>query len=168
MLDLFDAPTFPQAAGAILSPCRAYRYALWRSWPGGTGYVCFIGLNPSTADETLDDPTIRKCVAYAKAWGYAGMVMVNVFGFRATKPKDMLAAVDPVGPDNDSFLLQYAGGAAVVVAAWGNHGEHQGRFRSVAAMVPKLHCLKVTGLGHPSHPLYLKGDLLPIPYEIAA
>ena len=92
--------------------------------------------------------------------------MVNAFGYRATNPKDMLSATDPVGPDNDASLLRFTRNAGVVIAAWGNHGEHQGRFRAVAAMVPNLSCLKVTKLGQPGHPLYLKGDLRPTPYKI--
>src|SRR4051812_29172166 len=78
-------------SGAELSPCRRYRYELWRKWDEGE-VCCFIGLNPSTADETTDDATIRKCRKYAKRWGFAGMLMLNVFAFRATNPADMKAA----------------------------------------------------------------------------
>ncbi|MHC5194686.1 DUF1643 domain-containing protein [Pseudomonas frederiksbergensis] len=170
-MQLFPATTtlpFPSASGALLSECRTYRYALWRSWETGSGYVCFIGLNPSTADETIDDRTIRRCMAFAKAWGYSGMVMLNLFAFRATDPADMLAAVDPVGPDSDRHFLEFTRSAGVVVAAWGNDGAHLGRHRAVAQIVPHLHCLKVTKAGYPGHPLYLKGDLIPIPFEVLA
>lgn len=146
----------------IFSPCRAYRYALWREWIGGTGYAMFVGLNPSTADEKLDDPTIRRCVAFAKAWGYAGLCMTNLFAFRATQPADMMAAADPVGPDNDKHLLALSSEAGVIVAAWGVHGSFGGRDVAVRVMLPALHCLKITKDGHPGHPLYLAKTLTPI------
>jgi len=156
-------------SSAEFSPCRQYRYALWRHWtvaPGSQdkGYVMFVGLNPSTADESNDDPTIRRCIAYAKDWGYSGLCMVNLFAFRATQPADMLSAEDPVGPENDSKLRQLADGAAVVVAAWGVHGTHLGRDEVVKAMLPRLHYLRLTKLKHPGHPLYLPKTLTPQPY----
>ena len=82
----------------------------------------FVGLNPSTADEVSDDPTVRRCISYAKAWGYAGLCMTNIFAFRATDPKDMKAVHDPVGMDNDMHLLRVSRHAGVVIAAWGAHG----------------------------------------------
>lgn len=147
----------------IFSPCRKYRYTLWREWIGGEGYAMFVGLNPSTADETLDDPTIRRCIAFAKAWGYAGLCMTNLFAFRATQPEDMKAASDPVGPDNDLHLKALAEGAGVIVAAWGVHGTYRGRHNAVRAMLPELRCLALTKDGHPGHPLYLRKTLTPIP-----
>lgn len=145
----------------VFSIDRGYRYALWRDW-GGEGYAMFVGLNPSTADETTDDPTIRRCVAYAKAWGYGALCMTNLFAFRATDPKDMLSARDPVGPENDATLIDLSGGAGVVVAAWGTYGTHLGRGQMVRNMLPGLHCLKLTKDGHPGHPLYLRKDLVPV------
>ena len=147
----------------IFSPCRTYRYALWREWIGGKGYAMFVGLNPSTADETQDDPTIRRCIAFAKAWGYAGLCMTNLFAFRATQPEDMKAANDPVGPENDAHLKALAEGAGVIVAAWGVHGTYGGRHNAVRAMLPELHCLALTKDGHPGHPLYLRKTLTPVP-----
>ena len=147
---------------ALLSPCRTYRYDLWRKWLGGNGYVMFVGLNPSTADETQDDPTIRRCVAFAKAWGYAGLCMTNLFAYRATDPRDMMRASDPVGPLNDEILCGRAEGADVVVAAWGVHGTFGGRQRAVRAALPKLHYLRLTKDGHPGHPLYLPKTLAPV------
>ena len=146
----------------IFSPCRTYRYALWREWIGGEGYAMFVGLNPSTADETQDDPTIRRCIAFAKAWGYAGLCMTNLFAFRATQPEDMKAANDPVGPENDAHLKALAEGAGVIVAAWGVHGTYGGRHNAVRAMLPELHCLALTKDGHPGHPLYLPASLRPV------
>lgn len=145
----------------IFSTCRTYRYTLWREWIGGDGYAMFIGLNPSTADESTDDPTIRRCIAFAKSWGYAGLCMANLFAFRATDPKAMLKASDPVGPDNDSYLQRLSQGAGVVIAAWGAHGTHNGRDRTVRALITNLHYLRLTKDGHPGHPLYLPGDLRP-------
>lgn len=150
----------------ILSPCRSYRYTLWREFGGlvGDGYAMFIGLNPSTADEIEDDPTIRRCVAFAKSWGYGALCMTNLFAFRATEPSDMIAALDPIGPDNDMHLTAMAREASVVVAAWGTNGTHLRRDKAVRGLVANLHCLRKTQAGHPGHPLYLPGDLAPIPF----
>lgn len=148
--------------GATLSPCRTYRYDLWRTWIGGEGYAMFVGLNPSTADETQDDPTIRRCIAFAKSWGYAGLCMTNLFAFRATDPEDMKRAADPVGPQNDLVLKERAGRAGVVVAAWGVHGTYKNRAWAVRMALPQLHCLRLTKDGHPGHPLYLPKTLVPV------
>ena len=148
-------------SGATFSLDSVYRYDLWRTWLGGEGYAMFVGLNPSTADETWDDPTIRRCVAFAKAWGYAGLCMTNLFAFRATKPADMQRATDPIGPENDAFLIRHAREAQVVVAAWGVNGAHRGRDHEVRAMLPRLHYLRLTANGHPSHPLYLPKTVAP-------
>jgi hypothetical protein len=150
---------------AHFSPCRTYRYDLWRWWLGGEGFAMFVGLNPSTADETQDDPTIRRCVAFAQSWGYAGLCMTNLFAFRATQPKDMKAARDPVGPQNDGVLKERANRAALVVAAWGTHGGFKNREWFVRMMLPKLHYLRLTKDGHPSHPLYLPKSLAPVEWD---
>src|ERR1019366_6557448 len=100
---------------AILSDCRRYRFELWRTWDDllndGNGYAMFVGLNPSTADETEDDPTIRRCTDYAQRWGYSGLCMTNLFAYRATLPQDMRGAPDPVGEGNDDHLIQCAANA---------------------------------------------------------
>lgn len=150
----------------IFSPCRNYRYTLWREWARGDGYAVFIGLNPSTADETNDDPTIRRCVAFAKAWGYAGLCMTNLFAFRATQPKDMLRVTDPIGPDNDDHLQAVSIGAGVIVAAWGTNGTHMERDVAVRRMLPDLHYLALTKAGHPGHPLYLPKTLTPAAWRM--
>lgn len=152
---------------ATFSPCRRYRYTLWRIWcePWHTFRpVMFIGLNPSTADETKDDPTIRRCVGFAKAWNYNALVMTNLFAYRATKPEDMLAQEDPIGPENDGILGTLAAQTPVVVAAWGTHGIHCDREAYVRRHLPNLHYLKLTKDGHPAHPLYLLKTLKPIPW----
>lgn len=149
---------------ASFSLCRTYRYALWRTWQTDAGVVLFVGLNPSTADETSDDPTIRRCVRFARDWGYGGMCIANLFAFRATHPRDLLRAPSPIGPDNDHWLGHLAETAALVVAAWGNHGVHGGRASAVRQMLGPIHCLRMTGSGQPAHPLYLPATLIPQPW----
>lgn len=152
--------------GAFFSPCRTWRYLLWREWRVAENSdpqrdVAFIGLNPSTADENADDPTIRRCIGFAKAWGYDGILMLNLFAFRATDPADMKRAVDPVGPENDAKILESVGAAAIVVAAWGQHGAYRSRAFDVRKKLLKdfdVKCLGKTNNGHPRHPLYVRGD----------
>jgi hypothetical protein len=154
---------FPDRQSAEFSPCRRYRYSLWRRWDDGP-YVMFVGLNPSTADETQDDPTIRRCIGFARDWGYGGLCMANLFAFRATDPADMKAAADPVGPENDASLERLACEAGLVVAAWGVHGTHLDRARQVAAarVLGDFTVLGLTADGHPRHPLYLKKTCRPL------
>ena len=122
----------------------------------------FIGLNPSTADETQDDPTIRRCIAFAKAWGYSALCMTNIFAFRATDPKDMKAEEFPIGGhENDLSLHSLSESAGIVIAAWGVHGTHLDRNADVMKLIPNLHCLGTTKDGHPRHPLYLRKDSVP-------
>jgi hypothetical protein len=147
--------------GAEFSPCRRYRYVLWRTWDPAAATVNFTCLNPSTADEQIDDRTIGRFIGFARDWGYGGLVMTNLFAFRATKPADMRAAVDPVGPDNDAWLVKVAGCAGLVVAAWGNDGSHLRRDEQVRWMLPALHCLRLTKTGQSGHPLYVRGDVTP-------
>jgi hypothetical protein len=172
MSDLFSA------SSAILSDCGRYRYRLSREWGAGP-HALFIMLNPSTADACADDPTIRRCMGFARSWGCGGIEVVNLFAFRATIPEDMIAADDPVGPDNMShvqkaveqvttgILSEWLRGP--VVCAWGAQGRHMGQDETVlgwieaAGVVPMA--LKTTKNGSPSHPLYLPGTLVPAPLE---
>lgn len=149
--------------GAQLSKCRKYRFSLWRTWDDTKPYVMFIGLNPSTADETEDDPTITRCINFARSWGYGGLCMANLFAFRATEPSKMMAAKDPVGKNNDEWLLKSAQHAGIVIAAWGNHGSYLSRSKKVTKLIPNLCFLKMNKSGEPAHPLYLKSDLEPMP-----
>lgn len=158
MSDLFQSEP-----AAVFSPCRRYRFELWRRWAPGP-YINFIGLNPSTADENTDDPTIRRCIGYAKYWGYNAICMTNLFAFRATDPADMLAEFLPVGDDNDVTLARIAKGAAMTVAAWGVPGSHMDRGRDVARLIPNLKCLGRNRDGSPKHPLYLRADMMPEPF----
>ncbi len=148
---------------AILSKCRKYRFALWRIWDEAKPQAMFIGLNPSTADEFDDDPTLRRCINYAKSWNYGSVCMANLFAYRATQPKDMLTAPDPVGAENNKWLLELSQKAHLVVAAWGNSGRFQNRSGEIRQMIPNLHFLKLNLSGEPAHPLYLKLNLRPRP-----
>ncbi|MFC0431087.1 DUF1643 domain-containing protein [Kutzneria buriramensis] len=162
-LDLFTAGT------AVLSPCGTYRYELRRVWGDPTRLACWIMLNPSRADATADDPTIRRCVGYAKAWQLGGIVVRNLFALRATDPAALADHSDPIGPDNDHWLTTPAP-AAVTVAAWGVHGTRHGRDQHVRALLAArgitLHHLgALTRDGCPRHPLYLpaSAQLRPLP-----
>lgn len=156
--------------GAIFSDDRVYRYVLWRTWDADKPAVNFIGLNPSTADETEDDPTIRRCIGYAKAWGYGGLVMTNLFAYRSTDPKALRTADDPFWSDQYSHLRARARDAGLVVAAWGAQPSYQHfRVKDVLNALDDLdlYALKLTKNGYPSHPLYLRADLTPILYRKA-
>jgi hypothetical protein len=149
---------------ALFSECRTWRYALTREFEGA-GTVAFVGLNPSTADEANDDPTIRRCIGFARDWGFARLAVVNVYAFRASDPRDLWRADDPVGPENDRVLAQVLHGAEVVIAAWGMHARAD-RLAELAPVLDgrRLHALGVTKNGAPRHPLYLSADLRPSPY----
>lgn len=148
-------------SSAQFSECRRYRYQLWRKWSDG-GYAMFIGLNPSTADETINDRTICRCMTFAKDWGYGALLMTNLFAFRATDPKVMKREAEPVGPANDQWLMDSAASASVIVAAWGADGIYRNRAQAVRAIVKPLHYLRLTKDGHPGHPLYLPKTLTPL------
>jgi hypothetical protein len=152
--------------GATFSDDRLYRYTLTRTWKYSGPFILgpivrFVGLNPSTADETIDDPTVRRCMGFARDWGAAGMVMLNIFAFRATDPKEMKRAEDPIGEDNDRTIRTWATTMrSSVVACWGAHGDHLLRGRHVTALLrdacgDRLQVLGLTKDGHPKHPLYL-------------
>lgn len=150
---------------AKISPCGRYRYALGRRWGDG-GTVAFVMLNPSTADATMDDPTIRRCMGFAKTWGYGGLVVANLYAYRATKPADLWKVADPIGPDNDQHLVWVAEGCDQIVAAWGAHAKPD-RIAAVLALpgMDRLTALALTKDGQPRHPLYLRGDLTPQPWS---
>ncbi len=150
-----------QKEGAIFSPCRRYRYVLWRRWCDTGPNVFFIGLNPSTADECQNDPTIRRCLGFARRWQYGSMCVANLFAYCATKPDDLKRAADPTGPENRAWLTALASNADLVIACWGNMGVYQNRSSEVQRMLGVVHCLRLNGSGEPAHPLYLKSDLKP-------
>lgn len=146
---------------AEVSACGAYRYWLRRVWEVGPPLGAFVMLNPSTADATADDPTVRRCVGFARGWGCGGLVVVNLFALRATDPRALRGAADPVGPDVDPRLLSAPLNCRCrpVVAGWGVHGTLGGRDAAVARLLAAagvpLWCLGRTKGGHPKHPLYL-------------
>jgi len=148
------------------SPCREYRYTLWRQWRKDElfinrdriRYVQFIGLNPSTADETNDDPTIRRCIAFAQGWGFDAMCMTNLFAFRATDPRNMKSHSKPIGDDNDRWLVAISRQAEKVIACWGNHGQFMARDRDAISLLQPMFCFGLTSEKQPKHPLYLRKD----------
>jgi hypothetical protein len=152
-------------AGATFSRCRRWRYLLWRCWDPAKPVANFLMLNPSTADEFKLDPSCTRARNYAERWGYGALVVTNIFGWRSTDPNGMKAVKDPVGRGNDRAIVAAAKGAALVVCAWGNHGEHLGRGAKVREMLSlqgvKLYSLKTNEAGHPAHPLYLPQTLTP-------
>lgn len=146
------------------SPCRRWRYTLWREWDmTNPTFLMVIGLNPSTADETQDDPTVRLCIGYAKRWGFGALCMTNIFAWRETSPDIMKAQPSPVGVDNDAWLKFWASRAGLILGAWGIDGAHLGRGAEVARLLNGhgLHCLGTTKSGHPWHPLYKSKNLRP-------
>lgn len=146
---------------AAISHCNRYRYDLTRIWNEGEHLVAFIGLNPSTADASIDDRTILKCIAYAKSWGFGGLVMLNAYSFRATDPRELKKAGYPIGPRNDSYILKWINDPKVtkIIACWSNHIQ-AGRAADLRN-IGELHCLQLNTTGQPAHPLYLSGDLKP-------
>lgn len=148
-----------------------YRYVLSR--PGLSMYskeaVNFIMLNPSTATESVNDPTITRCINYAIAWGYGEAIITNLFALRSTDPEALYDHNEPIGmPDNQKYILEIAGICAKVVCAWGVHGDFRGRGEHVANLLAEKHdlyCLGVTIHGFPKHPLYLRGDVQPILFK---
>ena len=156
----------------VFSPCRRYRYSLEHRWDDlmPVRRILWIGLNPSTADEQQLDPTLRRIKNFSDVWGFNCFVMTNLFAFRATRPEDMKAALDPVGPQNDATLTRLSRTSEMIVAAWGKHGSLCQRERIVTELIratspQKIHCLAVNADGSPKHPLYVKGDTLPTEYD---
>ena len=153
------------ASGAQFSPCRRWRYLLWRRWDGGKPLANFLMLNPSTADEVQLDPSCTRARIYAERWGYGGLIVTNIFGWRATDPGEMKAVRDPVGKGNDAAILRAAKESVLVVCAWGNHGAHRERSARVLSALrsseANLNYLKINSSGEPAHPLYLRGSLQP-------
>ena len=167
---LFDVPS----SYARLSDCGTYRYTLGRRWTHdlSAGAAVFVMLNPSTADAEQDDPTIRRCIGFAKALGCGGLHVVNLYAYRATKPADLWKAADPIGPENDEVLRETFKAAAredrPVIAAWGaNAAPLRAQFVGALARAAgsTLTALGLTKDGAPRHPLYLRSDARPIAFS---
>lgn len=148
---------FQSGSAACFSPCGLYRYTLSRRWADEGELCAFVMLNPSTADAERNDPTVTRCINFAKAWGYAGLEVRNIFALRATNPRQLYKVADPIGPDNNDAICELAD-FPLIVAAWGVHGQYHGRGDDVRRLLlPKANwkCLKKTVEGHPNHPLYV-------------
>lgn len=150
--------------GALFSEDREYRYLLWRVWDERKPYAMFIGLNSSTANENMEDPTIRRCLGFAGKWGYGGLYMGNLYGLVTTNPVFLKVSSDPIG-DNDKHLIPAALKAGIVVVAWGSFKEVEGRDKEVLDQLPDTYCMGLTKNGYPRHPLYLRADTKPVPYR---
>jgi len=153
---------------ARYSDCEGYRYDLTRVWDPAGGKVLFVMLNPSTATEYQNDPTVERCERRARALGYGAFRVCNIFAWRATDPKVMRAQADPVGPENDAVIGEACGWADRVICAWGTHGEHLQRGPAVeelirGAGVAPYH-LGLSKHGHPKHPLYIAYSQQPAPW----
>lgn len=152
--------------GAIFDRSRRYRYSLTREFGPGPR-VLFILLNPSTADAARDDPTIRRCIGFARAHGFGSLEVVNLFALRTPSPRVLLKSQAPVGPRNNLYIREAAARASTIITGWGNHGAHRGRSRAVRAILarfPVVVCLGLTKMGEPRHPLYVARDhpLIPL------
>lgn len=143
------------ASGATISSCGSYRYSLERTWQDGDRLALFVGLNPSTADGNKDDPTIRRCVGFAKGLGCTGLLMGNLFALRSRSPELLHSHPAPIGPDNDAWLLRLKDRAHVTIFAWGSHKTVGDRCAQIISIMQPAFCLGVTAQGHPRHPLYL-------------
>lgn len=177
---------------ATFSPCRTWRYTLTREIQGQREIelrqggslgevvylpgrevpvrtVLFVMLNPSTADETKNDRTVERCERFAKLWGFDRLTVCNLFALQSTDPKALYAHPDPVGPENDQWITRSLRAADLVIAAWGNHGDHLGRGDAVLRRLAKRTEVHVLGLnkgGQPKHPLYLRSDTRPVTVAI--
>ena len=164
--EMFPADEIQQEKNVVFSPCWLYRYFLRRELPGYDEAlrkrIVFIMLNPSTADEIQNDPTVTRCINFAVRWGYNELVVLNIFALRSTDPKELYRAADPIGEDNDDWIKRIAGADGQdVVCAWGVHGAFNRRGGDVMntlllSTAAKVYVLGWTKDGHPKHPLYLK------------
>lgn len=161
-LDLF--PT--DASRAVFSPCQCYRYTLSRVWGDPHRRCLFIMLNPSVADAEQDDPTIRRCIAFSRAWGFGALDVGNIFAWRSTSPAALYTVDDPVGVANDEWLSFLVGRSSRIVVAWGNHGRHLNRGQTVLETLWALGrnplCFRITKELQPEHPLYQLSDRVPV------
>lgn len=149
-------------ATATFDGPRRYRFRLSRVWDPDGPRVNFVMLNPSTADAFALDPTVRRCVGFAKRWGAGALEVTNCFALRSTDPTGLREPGDPVGAGNDTAIVAAATAADVVVAAWGVHAALGGRGEQVRKLLVssnvELRCLRLTKDGHPGHPLYVPAD----------
>jgi hypothetical protein len=144
-----------------------YRYFLSRKVGDQSLTITFVGLNPSTADAVKDDPTIRRCMGFARSWEAGTVYMVNLFAYRTSSPKVLRASIDPIGPANEEWLDFATKNSRIVVAAWGNSGEFLNRGRDFSRKhVGRLKCLGLTNMSMPRHPLYVRADTTLCDFEL--
>ena len=154
---------------AVYSPCETYRYSLTRTWDESGRKLLFVMLNPSTADELRNDPTVERCERRARSLGFGAFRVTNIFAFRATSPTDLKKAKHPEGADNDEILESAISWSDQIIAAWGVHGHHQKQDEKIKALLFKSN-VRVTHLGltkdgHPRHPLYVPYSQSPVAWQ---
>lgn len=153
------------SGGAALSKCGTYRFNLWRTWDTRKQSAVFVGLNPSTADATRDDNTIRRCIGFARQWGFGGLVMVNLFPLRSRSPKALPGPLNQEAEAaNRAAVIEACEQAGILIACWGSAWLARDRGVEYLDLASKWHCLGQTKSGAPRHPLYLASDTKPIPY----
>lgn len=152
--------------GAIISECGNYRYQLWRIWNNTKPNVLFIMLNPSTADTINNDPTIRRCIGFAKTWGFGGLYVGNLFAYRSTDHNRLKWVDNPVGVDNILHINEMASKSVKIVLAWGGNGPATEIKSLYGVMNRSFHCMGITKSGEPKHPLYLKKNLSSKPFNL--
>jgi hypothetical protein len=160
-LNMFNQELF---TGATFSICRKYRFVLWRIWDDSKPKIMFIGLNPSTANENSDDPTIRRVKNFANSWGYGGVFMLNIFTYVTAYPEELKKCDNPLFLA-DKYLNEYAAKTDKIIFAWGSNVEASQRGIEVIHMFPEGYVLDVNKNGSPKHPLYVKGDTIPFKYN---
>lgn len=145
-----------QSGAVVVDP---YRYLLWRAWNPKLPRLLWILLNPSIADECVDDPTLRRILGFSQSFGFGGIEVVNLFALRSSDPRVLTMMVDPVGPENDSYIRESVGRTEKIVAAWGSFGRLYRRDHRILAQIDRpIYCLGITRDGDPRHPLYLRRD----------
>jgi hypothetical protein len=147
---------------ALLSADNIYRYQLSRIWDEEKPKILFIMLNPSIADEFVEDPTIRRVVNYAKDWWYGGVYVGNLYAFRSTDPKGLKCIADPIGPENINHIQTLISLVDKVIYAWGNEQKEPDWLKKI---VETPYCIEISKKGIPKHPLYLKKCLIPQIYK---
>lgn len=162
--DLF----IPSPSGAVITPDGIHRYSLWRIWDSELPMVMFIGINPSTANETDNDRTVVRCINFANSWGYGGFYFGNLFSFRSRDAKKVVAnSAIVVGAECDKYLKEMISKSDKVICAWGtwNWKFLPARAAEVLKFIPEPYCLGILSDGNPRHPLFSKADLKPIKYK---
>ncbi len=162
-------------SSAFISECGKYRYELRCTWDESRPKVLFIMLNPSTADAEIDDPTIMRCIGFAKSWSYGGILVGNLFAYRATEPKTLLTVSDPIGQENLTHLKVMYNESDVAICAWGNGHLLEklakkigADYKPLSGFLGRIYYLELSNDGTPKHPLYLKSDLKPIRLKVPA